>query len=166
MNLSNLGILRNQTDGGDGCSGIIPWNKGKVLLDEKYKSGRKNKGRKLTFTEEHTRNMSTSNKGKPKSEEHKRKLSEAGKGNEPWNKGLDKNDPRVAEYANKLKGKEFSEEHRQKLSESHKGKKNTPEQKAKISATLTGRVKSEETKKKMSEARKKLWAEKKKNESR
>jgi hypothetical protein len=38
------GILRNQTDGGDGCSGIIPWNKGKVLLDEKYKSGRKKQG--------------------------------------------------------------------------------------------------------------------------
>lgn len=161
------GILRNQTDGGDGAAGIIAWNRGKVLLDEKYKvGGRKNKGKKKTFTEEHKKNMSKAIKGKAKSEEHKRKLSEAGKGNKPWNKGLDKNDPRVAEYASKLKGKEFSEEHKQKLSDSHKGKKNTPEQKAKISAKLKGRVMSEETKKKMSEARKKLWAKKKKNDAR
>ena len=47
------------------------------------------------------------------------------------------------------------------MSEAHKGKKNTPEQKAKISAKLKGRVMSDETKKKMSEARKKLWAQKK-----
>jgi predicted lipoprotein len=53
-----------------------------------------------------------------------------------------------------------------KMSATHKGKKNTPEQKAKISAKLKGRVLSEETKKKMSDARKKLWAEKKKNDSR
>ena len=161
------GILRNQTDGGDGAAGIIAWNRGKILTDEKYKvGGRKNKGKKKTFTEKHKQNMSDSFKGRPKSEEHKRKLSEAVKGNVPWNKGLDKNDPRVAEYANKLKGKEFSEEHKQKLSDSHKGKKNTPEQKAKISAKLKGRVMSEETKQKMSEARKKLWAEKKLNDSR
>jgi len=39
-------------------------------------------------------------------------------------------------------------------------RKNTDEQKAKISAKLKGRDMSEETKRKMSEARKKLWEQK------
>ena len=30
------GILRNRTDGGEGSTGIIPWNKGKILIGEKY----------------------------------------------------------------------------------------------------------------------------------
>ena len=46
------------------------------------------------------------------------------------------------------------------MSAAHKGKANTEEQKAKISAKLKGRVMSEETRKKMSDARKRVWQEK------
>ena len=154
------GILRNQTDGGEGATGIIPWNRGKKTGSYLTKAGRKkvsdaNKG----IPKNHGTKVSAGLKGKPKSEEHKRKLSEAGKGNVPWNKG------KTGIQESTRKGVKVSDEVRAKMSEAHKGKKNTPEQKAKISAKLKGRVISEETKKKMSEARKKLWAEKKKNEN-
>lgn len=150
------GILRNQTDGGDGATGSIAWNRGKKTGSYLTKAGRKkvsdaNKG----ISKNHGAKVSAGLKGKSKSGEHKRKLSEAGKGNVPWNKG------KTGVQESARKGVKVSDEVRAKMSEAHKGKKNTPEQKAKISAKLKGRVMSEETKKKMSEARKKLWAQKK-----
>lgn len=153
------GILRNQTDGGDGSAGIIPWNLGKKIGSYLTEAGRKrvsdaNKG----VPKNHGAKVSAGLKGKSKSDEHKRKLSEAGKGNVPWNKG------KTGVQQSARKGVKVSDEVRAKMSAAHKGKKNTPEARAKISAKLKGRVMSEETKKKMSEARKKLWAEKKKNE--
>jgi hypothetical protein len=46
------GILRNMTDGGDGTSGLIPWNKGKIGIHmseyTKMKISIANKGKKLT----------------------------------------------------------------------------------------------------------------------
>ena len=155
------GLLRNQTDGGDGSAGIIPWNKNIKTGSYLTKEGRKkvsnaNKG----IPKNHGAKVSAGLKGKPKSEEHKRKLSEAGKGNVPWNKG------KKGVQESTRKGVTVSDEVRAKMSATHKGKKNTPEQKAKISAKHKGRVLSEETKKKMSDVRKKLWAEKKKNDSR
>jgi hypothetical protein len=108
-------------------------------------------------SEAHKKNISKATTGKSKTEEHKQKLSDAGKGNTPWNKGLT-----GVQVGSRL-GVEVSEETRKKMSIAHTGKPNTPEQKAKISAALKGRVMSEETKKKMSESRKKLW-EKRKNE--
>ena len=150
------GILRNKTDGGDGATGIIPWNlnkkTGSFLTDAgKKKVSKANKG----IPKNHGDKISAALKGKPKSEEHKKKLSEAGRGNVPWNKG------KTGVQASSRKGVRVSDEVRAKMSASHKGKTNTEEQKAKISAKLKGRVMSEETRKKMSEARKKLWAEKK-----
>ena len=156
------GILRNQTDGGEGAAGIIPWNKNLQIGSYLTESGREkvskaNKG----IPKKHGDKISAALKGKSKSDEHKQKLSEAGKGNIPWNKG------KVGVQVSPRKGvKGVSDETRNKMSESHKGKKNTEEQKAKISAKLTGRVMSDETRKKMSEARKKLWAQKKKNDTR
>lgn len=117
------GILRNRTDGGEGISG--------------------------PKSDSHKKGISKALKGKPKSAEHCRKLSEAGKNQIPWNKGLNKDDQRVAKYSESLKGKIFSDEHRANLSKSHKGIPNTPEQKAKISAKLKGRKFSEETLNKM-----------------
>ena len=154
------GILRNRTNGGEGANGIVAWNKGKTLTDEKYKmAGRKNKGKpRAPFTEETRERMSEAMKGVAKSEEHKQKLSDALKGNIPWNKGK-----KGVQKGARL-GATHTEEAKAKMSNSHKGKPMSDSQKEKISATLKGRVMSEETKKKMSDARKKLWAEKKKNE--
>ncbi len=156
----STGILRNQTDGGDGCSGIIPWNKdiktGSYLTElGRFKVSRANKG----IPKNHGEKISASAKGKSKSEEHKRKLSEAGKGNIPWNKG------KKGVQISSRKGITVSDETRLKMSESQKGKVMSDLQKEKISATLKGRKMSEETKQKMSESRKKIWAEKRKNES-
>lgn len=155
------GPLLNLTDGGEGASGIVPWNKGKKTQDYLSPESRKKHTEYLTGLkkpEGHGQKVSAALRGKPKSEEHKKKLSEALKGNVPWNKGK----TGVQDFSY-LKGKPKSEEHKKKLSESHKGKANTEEQKAKISAKLKGRKMSEETKRKMSEARKKIWAEKKAN---
>jgi hypothetical protein len=157
------GILHNRTDGGDGVAGIIPWNKDIQIGSFLTEAGRKkiskaNKGIK----KEHGVKISAAMRGKSKSEEHKRKLSNASKGKVPWNKGLTKaNSIEIQQHSESLKGRCFTDEHRAKLSEAHKGRANTEEQKAKISAKLKGRVMSEETKRKMSEARKKLWEEKK-----
>jgi len=150
------GILRNQTDGGDGVAGIIPWNKGKKVGSYLTESGRKKVSDANKGPKNHGAKVSAALKGKPKSDEHKKKLSESLKGNTPWNKG------KTGLQVSTKKGTKMSEEQRKKLSDSHKGKKNTKETKAKISAKLTGRKMSEETKKKMSEARKKLWEKKKK----
>jgi hypothetical protein len=152
------GILHNRTDGGDGSTGIIPWNRGKKIGSYLTMSGRKkisdaNKG----IPKNHGDKVSSSLKGVPKSEEHKRKLSEAGKGNIPWNKG------KIGVQIGSRLGVEVSEETRAKMSAAQKGKVMSDLIKEKISATLKGRVMSEETKRKMSESRKKLW-EQKRNE--
>ena len=150
------GILRNLTDGGEGATGIVPWNLDKKIGSFLTDAGRKKVSKANTgIPKNHGDKISAALKGKPKSEEHKKKLSEAGKGNVPWNKG------KTGVQKSSRKGVKVSDETRAKMSASHKGKANTEEQKLKISAKLKGRIMSEETRKKMSEARKKLWAEKK-----
>jgi hypothetical protein len=66
------GILRNLTDGGEGASGRIPWNKGIKT------------GVTRPFSDEHRRNLSLALTGVlagvPKSESHKEKMSIAKKG--------------------------------------------------------------------------------------
>ena len=152
------GILHNQTDGGDGVAGIIPWNKGKEIRSYLSDTGRKriskaNKG----IPKNHGDKVSDALKGKPKSNEHKKKISDSLKGNTPWNKG--KKGAQVAWN----KGKEWSEEIKKTMSEAQKGKVMPEEQKIKISKTLKGRKFSEETKKKMSESRKQYWENKRNN---
>lgn len=151
------GILLNKTEGGDGVSGIIPWNKGIEIGSFLSNNGRKkiSKANK-NIPKNHGNKISEALKGKPKSEEHKQKLSNAGKGNIPWNKG--KKGVQVAWN----KGLQFSEETKKKMSKAQQGKTMPEEQKIKISKTLKGRIVSEETKKKMSESRKKYWENKKK----
>lgn len=153
------GILHNQTDGGDGSAGIIPWNK-----DIKTGSYLSEKGRKIISEankkprkDTHKERISEALKGKTKSEEHRKKLSEAGKGKTPWNKG------KTGVQKGSRLGVKVSEETRAKMSAAQKGKLVSDLQKEKISAKLKGRKMSEETKRKMSEARKLVW-ERKKNE--
>ncbi len=55
-----------------------------------------NKGKHLS--EEHKRKISESNKGKKLTPEHIEKSRIAHKGQKAWNKGLTKDDPRVAKY--------------------------------------------------------------------
>lgn len=73
------GILRNKTDGGDGSTGIIPWNKGvtgviKASDSTKDKMSKKRKG--VTKSEETKHRMSIHQIGKPKDDNHKMKISE------------------------------------------------------------------------------------------
>lgn len=158
----NTGILRNRTDGGDGCSGAIPWNKGKATGSYLTERGRKRVSDANKIPKNHGEKISATITGRTKTEEHKRKISESSKGKVPWNAGLTKDDSEaIQKQADSLRGRVFTDEHRAKLSESHKGNANTEEQKAKISAKLKGRTMTEETRKRMSEARKRIWEEKK-----
>jgi hypothetical protein len=77
------GILHNKTDGGEGVSGIIPWNKG-IQHSEETKQKIKYK-RKFQIISNETRDkMSKLRKGVLLSEEHKIKI---GQSNEGKNKG-------------------------------------------------------------------------------
>lgn len=55
----SLGISLNYTDGGDGCHGIVPWNKG---IKVPYEKSNKRKG--IPLTEEHKQKLSIAHKGK------------------------------------------------------------------------------------------------------
>ena len=90
------GILRNETDGGDGISGLIRTDEHKKKISEANKGNTNRLG--TTQSEETKRKQSEAHKGKTPSEETKRKLSEI------------------------HKGKTLSEEHRRKISEANKGK--------------------------------------------
>ena len=82
------GILRNMTDGGEGCAG-------RVLSEEtKKKLSDSHKGRK--FTEEHKKKLSEAAKKKIFTKEHKENMSKGLKGeNNPsfgkkwWNNGVE-----------------------------------------------------------------------------
>ena len=153
------GILHNRTDGGDGSAGIIPWNKDIKIGSYLSEKGRKiiSEANKKPRKDTHKERISEALKGKTKSEEHRKKLSEAGKGKTPWNKG------KTGVQKGSRLGVEVSADTRAKMSAAQKGKVMSDLQKEKISATLKGRKMSDETKRKMSEARKKLW-EQKRNE--
>ena len=73
------GILRNKTDGGDGATNQIPWNKGKqgpsATLSTRLKMSKTRKG--VTKTSATREKMSIARKGLTKSEEHKLKLQQA-----------------------------------------------------------------------------------------
>lgn len=118
-----------------------------------------NKGRYLS--EEHKRKISASHKGKSQTPEHIENHRQAILGKQAWNKGLTKDDLRVAKYCRKpgefhhtqktkeklsLKFKESNRdmhkslETRQKLSEALKGKPKSKEHKEKIGKIAKGRI--------------------------
>lgn len=75
----DTGILRNQTDGGDGATNIIPWNKGKAgppaKLSTRIKMSRTRIGvKKSDLTRQR---MSAARKGESKSQNHRELLRQA-----------------------------------------------------------------------------------------
>lgn len=118
LNATNPEIGYNLTYGGDGCLGIVPWNKDKKGLQQAW-----NKGKKL----------------KPTSEDTKKKLSESLKGKEPWNKGKHLSEEYKKKLSESHKGIIFTEEHKQKLSIALKGKPKSEEHRRKISECQKGK---------------------------
>jgi group I intron endonuclease len=80
------------------------------------------------------------------SEETKLKISEAHKGKIPWNKGLTKDDERVAKYisnflnSSRMTGKTLSQSARAKISDANKGKPKSDEHRKRISASMKGLI--------------------------
>lgn len=91
------GILHNKTDGGEGVSGITPWNKG-IHHSEKTKQKIKYKRKFQIISNETKDKMSKLRKGISLSEDHKIKIGQSNKG--------------------KNKGKCLSKIHREKISNS------------------------------------------------
>lgn len=115
------GILRNMTDGGEGCSGrpclektkqkISCFNKGKRLSDEtKQKMSFSRKGKESPM------------KGRKHSDDTKRKISLAHSGTKKsWVKPKSPSAETRKKMSDANKGRVFSKEHIQALSISHKG---------------------------------------------
>lgn len=138
--------------------------------------------------------MSDSKKGTPAwnkgrkglysaSDETRRKISESQKGRTAWNKGIKTGKPawntglsvgwnkgKKGLQVSHNKGKHLSDETKRKLSEAHTGLKLSEEHKAKISQSLIGNkrtlgcVPTEEARRNMSEAQKRVWMEKRANQ--
>lgn len=122
---SRSGILRNQTDGGDGTSGVIRTEETRRKLREI---------RKLqVITEETKHKLSALRKGRTHSEETKKKISAANAGKIRTTEH--RQNQSIARTGQKLKP-------------------HTEETKRKIAAANTGRTKSESSKQKMSDSAK------------
>lgn len=99
------GILHNRTDGGEGGSGRIPWNKGKTGyttslkgVPKPYQTGDNNPSRrpevreklsknKRPHSEETKEKLRQANLGRKDSDETKEKKRQGSLGRIPWNKG-------------------------------------------------------------------------------
>jgi len=127
------GILRNKTNGGEGCSGMI------CKEDVKLKLRELNIGKK--HTEESKKKMSEFAKLRRHTEETKRKIGEASKNKKSM---LGKN--HTEETKKKLKeinlGRKHSEKSKKKMSDAHKGriyKSPTEEHRRKLSLANKGK---------------------------
>lgn len=103
-----------------------------------------NKGKHLS--EQHKQRIGMGNKGKKHSDEWKKKHDDAVRGKTAWNKGLTKDDPRVAKYSRKVGEYAHSEEVRLKISQNMKHKENigvykrTEAQKQRLREVALGRI--------------------------
>ena len=125
------GILRNRTNGGEGCSGMI------CREDVKLKIKNSNLGKK--HTEKSKKKMSESRKGRIHSEETKIKIGKSSKNRKP------------------MLGKKMSEETKKRLKEINLGRKHSEESKKKMSDAHKARIYkplTEEHKNKLSESNK------------
>ena len=105
--------LANKTNGGEGQSGMTPWNKGKSWdLDIKEKISLTKKGTPAW------------NKGIPLTEDCKQKISDSLIGRPAWNKGVECRPETKQKLRRKLIGKSIhSEEFKEKIRQTHKGNK-------------------------------------------
>lgn len=85
---NGTGILRNMTDGGEGTSNRVPWNKGKTTIGRQsfrpWNKGKKNIDKKYGFvgklhSTETKEKISNSSKGKIISSEVRKRMSNAAK---------------------------------------------------------------------------------------
>lgn len=142
------GILRNQTDGGDGGTGN---KKGSQLpLEVRLKISQSKKGKSNgPMSEESKRKLSDSllgkNKGKRRTDEHKKAISEKLKGriSRPHSQET-KEKLRLINLG--LKRGPMKAEHRKKISLSNTGKKHSVEQIEKQRLKVKGRVRTEQEK--------------------
>lgn len=134
LNVSMYNIA-NGGDGGDLVT-CLPENEYKKfceLMSNLNKAGiTGNKGKHLS--EEHRKHIGEANKGKIHSEEWRRKHGDAIRGKTAWNKGLTKDDPRVAKYARVPGSFKHTEETKKRISERTKGIK-----KPNVSKNMRGR---------------------------
>ena len=131
------GILRNQTDGGDGGKGAPKGNK----LSEETK-------KKISLSR-------LGKKQKPMSEESKKKLSESLKGKNLGKKRTDEVKKKISEILKRRKRLPISEETKQKIREHNLGKILGPmdeNHKRKISQALKGRERTKDHNEKISKA--------------
>lgn len=164
-----LGSLLNLTNGGEGATGITPWNKGKkgavIVSDETRKRlSKASKGKKKSQL--HCENISAGLKGKTKSEEHRKKLSEANIGHTSPNKGLTGiwTEEQLLVQSEKMK-EWWTLERKMEKSEQQKGKKLSEEHKANLAKAMeiARHPHTDDTKLIMSQKKKEYWKQKKAN---
>ena len=116
----------NFTLGGEGTSGLIPWNKGlmrdDIFTEDSLKKMKERVSKSLTgrkLTEINKIKIGLSNSGKVRSEETKRKISESVK--------ISMMNSEIREKCKSHLGKNLSGTHKEKLSNSLKGRKVTEE---------------------------------------
>lgn len=139
-----VAIFFNEEDAYDFEQDLIRDNWGDPMLLNKHYHGKDKTRWRNTGHSEETKEKMRGLKRSPEFSEYRSKVM---KGRVPWNKGLTKEtDPRVAEYA----------KHRSEVGNNHLiGTKRPPEFAEKIKKALTGYKHTEETKKKMSEGKRK-----------
>jgi hypothetical protein len=140
----NSGCLRNLTDGGDGCSGMIHSLEAKKKISNAHKG--KLRGSPSLQTKE---KLSKANKGKQLSEEHKRKISLAHSGKILTNTTKQK----ISAFQKEKIVGPFTEDHKRKISLAMTGKIRGPlsdDTKKKISNAHRGRIISQEQRIKIS----------------
>jgi hypothetical protein len=162
-----IGPLLNLTDGGEGPSGVTPWNKGKQTgwvpsEDARARMSAAHKGKPKSA--ETRAKMSAASKGRPKTDKHKANLSKAGKGKshhphkgktgvwsqdqlDKWSESHKKSwtPKRRAEWSERMKGRKLTEEHKRNVVEAR---------------LASGYTHDEETRKLMSQKRKEYWEKK------
>lgn len=144
---NGTGILRNMTDGGEGCSGIVHSIETKKQISES-KLGKKNK----PYPKEHGMKISNALKGKIKTQLHRENLSMANKGKFLSQSHKNKISLAVSGELNPFYGKTHTKEVRNKISQTQKTRKRNPHSdltRKKIGEANSRRIITEETRNKM-----------------